>query len=135
MSSYKQSRPVVHADVGGCLHAGCYSSMATPRCPRPARERPAAITDGARTRVHSTATRRAPCREINLGLSVSKDWRTIMGMDLSGAGGYFAFSGPGWTAVLGLARMYGWEPEGTRPPEEWSPGITGEDAGDWSGGY
>jgi hypothetical protein len=41
----------------------------------------------------------------------------IMGMDLSGKGGYFRFSHRAWGAVLELAREHGWEPAGTKPPE------------------
>src|SRR3712207_1980604 len=41
----------------------------------------------------------------------------IMGMDLSGEGGYFRFSNYAWYAALKLAHEHGWEPAGTKPPE------------------
>jgi hypothetical protein len=50
-----------------------------------------------------------------------------MGMDLEGPGGAFRWSVHGWRAVRQLAKDYGWEPEGTRPPEDWG--------GDWAGVY
>lgn len=39
-----------------------------------------------------------------------------MGMDLSGAGGYFRWSGGAWSQILNLGLQHGWEPTGTGPP-------------------
>src|SRR5688572_11601315 len=39
-----------------------------------------------------------------------------MGMDLSGAGGYFRWSAGGWSQILDLGCQHGWEPTGTGPP-------------------
>jgi hypothetical protein len=39
-----------------------------------------------------------------------------MGMDLSGAGGYFRWSARGWSQILNLGLEHGWEPTGTGPP-------------------
>lgn len=39
-----------------------------------------------------------------------------MGMDLSGAGGYFRWSAGGWSQILNLGLQHGWEPTGTGPP-------------------
>ena len=38
-----------------------------------------------------------------------------MGMDLSGAGGYFRWSASGWRQILDLGRQHGWKPTGTGP--------------------
>ncbi|NWG18818.1 MAG: hypothetical protein HXY39_00680 [Chloroflexi bacterium] len=51
-----------------------------------------------------------------------------MGMDISGAGGYFRWTNLGWSEVLSLARSAGWEPVGTGPPR----GVL---KADWSGTY
>ena len=51
-----------------------------------------------------------------------------MGMDLSGAGGYFRWTNTGWGKVLELASANGWEPIGTGPPK-------GTLKDDWTGGY
>ena len=51
-----------------------------------------------------------------------------MGMDLSGAGGYFRWTGSGWGKVLELASNHGWQPIGTGPPK----GIL---KANWPGGY
>jgi len=51
-----------------------------------------------------------------------------MGMDLSGAGGYFRWAGGGWGRILDLAEQFGWQPVGTGPPR----GTLKED---WSGSY
>jgi len=51
-----------------------------------------------------------------------------MGMDLSGAGGYFRWTISGWHKVLELAEAHGWEPTGTGPPR-------GTLAADWVGTY
>ena len=71
----------------------------------------------------------------------------IMGMDLSGKGGYFRFSQRRWRAVLELAHEHGWEPAGTVPPEftVYAPdGVTVDEVrtraerqsyANWSGGY
>jgi hypothetical protein len=71
----------------------------------------------------------------------------IMGMDLSGEGGYFRFSIHGWRATLGLAHEHGWEPAGTEPPEftVYAPdGVTVDEVAaraerqsyaNWDGGY
>jgi hypothetical protein len=71
----------------------------------------------------------------------------IMGMDLSGKGGYFRFSQERWRAVLELAWEHGWEPAGTKPPEftVYGPdGVTVDEVAtraerqrytDWGGGY
>ena len=50
-----------------------------------------------------------------------------MGYDLSGAGGYFRWTGVGWAEVLDLGQEFGWEPAGTGPPRgelkaDWFPG-------------
>ena len=50
-----------------------------------------------------------------------------MGMDLSGAGGYFRWSGTGWGDILALGEEYGWVPAGTGPP----PGVL---KADWPNG-
>ena len=39
-----------------------------------------------------------------------------MGMDLSGAGGYFRWSNSGWADILELGQAHGWVPVGTGPP-------------------
>jgi hypothetical protein len=39
-----------------------------------------------------------------------------MGMDLSGAGGYFRWTNLGWGEILVLGKDFGWEPNGTGPP-------------------
>jgi hypothetical protein len=39
-----------------------------------------------------------------------------MGMDLSGAGGYFRWTIYGWSNTLELAEQYGWHPMGTGAP-------------------
>ena len=51
-----------------------------------------------------------------------------MGMDLSGAGGYFRWMNTAWIEVLKLAEKHGWEPLGVGPPRnyrkaQWSGGI------------
>src|SRR5687767_11109035 len=51
-----------------------------------------------------------------------------MGMDLSGAGGYFRWTASAWGEILCLAEQYGWQPTGTGPPRE----TLKEN---WSGGY
>lgn len=51
-----------------------------------------------------------------------------MGMDLSGAGGYFRWTNLGWRDVLALAESNGWEPTATGPPR----GIL---KAAWSGTY
>ena len=62
-----------------------------------------------------------------------------MGMDLTGAGGYFRWGMGAWYEVLTLALAHGWEPIGTRPPPnrtewdgnyDWNIGqmVTAEDA-------
>jgi hypothetical protein len=69
-----------------------------------------------------------------------------MGMDLSGAGGYFRFSITSWGHVLQLAHDHGWEPAGTEPPmiTVYEPDGTVDEEGtrlhreaeeDWDGGY
>ncbi len=40
-----------------------------------------------------------------------------MGMDLRGPSGEFRFNTHDWRKVLHLARVYGWEPEGTQGPD------------------
>jgi hypothetical protein len=53
-----------------------------------------------------------------------------MGVDLcSESGDYSAFGYIGWSMVLELARQYGWQPQGTEPPE----GLANPD--DWNGEY
>ncbi len=39
-----------------------------------------------------------------------------MGMDLSGAGGYFRWTNSGWSDLLELAEEFGWIPTVTGPP-------------------
>ena len=39
-----------------------------------------------------------------------------MGMDLSGAGGYFRWTNLGWAEILDLGEEFGWKPTGTGPP-------------------
>lgn len=39
-----------------------------------------------------------------------------MGMDLSGAGGYFRWDVTSWGDVLELGMAFGWKPTGTGPP-------------------
>jgi hypothetical protein len=51
-----------------------------------------------------------------------------MGFDLYGAGGYFRWTGIGWSNVLELALEHGWEPTGTGPP-------TRTLKSDWDGNY
>ena len=51
-----------------------------------------------------------------------------MGMDLSGAGGYFRWTASGWSNVLLLAEHYGWQATGTGPPR-------GELKAEWDGSY
>jgi hypothetical protein len=51
-----------------------------------------------------------------------------MGMDLSGAGGYFRWTNQGWDWILGLAQEYGWKPSGTGAPPRMRKA-------DWSGAY
>ena len=51
-----------------------------------------------------------------------------MGMDLSGAGGYFRWNFGEWGDLLELAQAYGWKPMGTGPPRgmkkaEWGEGT------------
>jgi hypothetical protein len=80
-----------------------------------------------------------------------------MGMDLSGAGGYFRFANYSWSKVLRLGVMFGWEPAGTEAnvdfvlcckygiPEAEGGGFTGtqeerdlfaeEVRREWDGGY
>jgi hypothetical protein len=50
-----------------------------------------------------------------------------MGMDLSGAGGYFRWSNSGWADILELGQAHGWVPAGTGPPR-------GELKADWGDG-
>jgi hypothetical protein len=71
----------------------------------------------------------------------------IMGMDLSGKGGYFRFSNDAWYAALELAHEHGWEPAGTKPPEiavyapdgttvdEEVPRVERQAYEDWDGDY
>ena len=71
----------------------------------------------------------------------------IMGMDLSGKGGYFRFSNYGWRAALELAHEHGWEPAGTVPPKFTVYALDGvtvdevrtraerQSYANWSGGY
>ena len=58
-----------------------------------------------------------------------------MGMDLSGAGGRFRFTGEQWIAVLRLGCQYGWEAAGTEAPE--LPDENGEMVvcDGWEGSY
>ena len=51
---------------------------------------------------------------------------TAMGMDLSGAGGYFRGTATGWSRLLELAQQHGWQPTHTGPPR-------GTLKADWSG--
>ncbi len=51
-----------------------------------------------------------------------------MGMDLSGAGGYFRWTASAWIKILGLAEQGGWQPVGTGAPR-------GNLKKDWSGYY
>ena len=51
-----------------------------------------------------------------------------MGMDLSGAGGYFRWTNSGWRETLELAEQYGWQPIGTGAPR-------GTLKAEWSGSY
>lgn len=51
-----------------------------------------------------------------------------MGMDLSGAGGYFRWNIDEWIAVLDIAQRFGWEPIGTGPPR-------GTKRAEWCGTY
>jgi hypothetical protein len=51
-----------------------------------------------------------------------------MGMDLSGAGGYFRWTNSGWYDILELGKEFGWIPTGTGPPrgtrkEAWGLGA------------
>ena len=39
-----------------------------------------------------------------------------MGMDLSGAGGYFRWTNSGWCDILELGQEFGWVPTGSGPP-------------------
>src|SRR5262249_36635501 len=70
-----------------------------------------------------------------------------MPYELDGPGGAFDFSGPAWGAVFRLARMHGWEPEGTTltrdsaflmagacDPQEQDRVLAEEQAG-WNGNY
>jgi len=50
-----------------------------------------------------------------------------VGMDLSGAGGYFRWTNSGWGEVLELGEEFGWVPIGTGPPR-------GELKADWQAG-
>jgi hypothetical protein len=53
-----------------------------------------------------------------------------MGVDLySDSGDSTGFGYVGWSMVLELARQYGWQPEGTEPPE----GM--DNPHEWAGGY
>lgn len=50
-----------------------------------------------------------------------------MGMDLSGAGGYFRWTNSGWGDILELGEAFGWLPMGPGPPRgvlkaEWPGG-------------
>jgi hypothetical protein len=49
-----------------------------------------------------------------------------MGMDLSGAGGYFRWTYSGWREVMELAEEFGWVPSRTGPPR-------GVRASEWDG--
>jgi hypothetical protein len=40
----------------------------------------------------------------------------LVGMDLSGAGGYFRWTNSGWSDILELGQEFGWVPLGTGPP-------------------
>jgi hypothetical protein len=72
---------------------------------------------------------------------------TIMGMDLSGKGGYFRFSNYAWRAALELAHEHGWQPAGTQLPNitVYAPdGVTIDEVAtraerprhaNWDGGY
>jgi len=51
-----------------------------------------------------------------------------MGMDLSGAGGYFRWTASAWGKILDLAEQHGWQSVGTGAPR----GTLKED---WSGSY
>ncbi len=42
-----------------------------------------------------------------------------MGMDLSGAGGYFFWNAGAWGELLELGKEYGWVPMGTGPRNRW----------------
>jgi hypothetical protein len=80
-------------------------------------------------------------------LDLERRMNAIMGMNLSGEGGYFRFSSGTWRAVLELAHEHGWEPAGTTPPEitVYAPdGVTVDEVAtraerqryaNWDGGY
>ena len=58
-----------------------------------------------------------------------------MGMDLKSAnGGTFYFSGMTWSLYLSVAKVYGWEPEGTKRPETLSPTENWDGSYDLNGG-
>jgi hypothetical protein len=60
-----------------------------------------------------------------------------MGMDLSGAGGYFGINCRAWGMVLELAQRFGgWVPLGTRAPSDWKEPDSAWDPMDyWSNSY
>ncbi len=53
------------------------------------------------------------------------------------SGGEFALPPGGWSRLLSIAQVYGWEPIGTEPPEDdgSEPGLWNGDPSDWDGRY
>ena len=53
------------------------------------------------------------------------------------SGGEFSLPPGGWSRLLSIAQAFGWEPEGTRPPEDYGdePGFWRGDPSDWDGRY
>lgn len=54
-----------------------------------------------------------------------------MSIELSGNGNYLSLRACTWEDILGLARRFGWKPQGTSEPYYWDAGKCGK----WSGGY
>ena len=52
-------------------------------------------------------------------------------------GGEFGLPPGGWSRLLSIAQVYGWEPLGTEPPEDYGsePGLWNGDPSDWDGRY